>query len=452
MGPSLIDHVTKQIKTGGEVVVLNTGAEITPEATAMLQALHSRSVGGLRSHLETLAQKGADTFISSFYVGYGHKSIGDCGHTVLFIEGVSMLAAKAVQDWALYSGQEASTRYIDFHKQPFLNPLGTLDGEEFLEKWRSFYINAMPRVVAHLTAQYPRGSDEKESIYLKAINARAFDVLRGFLPAGATTNLAWSTNLRQAADKIALLRHHPLEEVQAIAQAMHDALQEAHPNSFGHTQYEATEGYNHGWMQDAYYYHNPHCADFALVRNGVDVKQLATYQPLLESRPNAYTELPPHIAEVGEMQFEFQLDFGSFRDVQRHRAVTQRMPLLTTELGFEEWYLQELSDEVREQAKDLLTEQEEALTKLGATPSVAQYYTAMGYKTSNRLTGDLKALVYLVELRNTRFVHPTLRKRAIEMAAVLERELGAHGLRIFLDAEPNRFDIKRGEHDIIVKD
>jgi len=73
--------------------------------------------------LEVLAEKGADNFMSKFYVGYGHKSIGDCGSITLFIEGVSMLGAKAIQDTKLYNGQEASTRYIDFSKQPILNPL-----------------------------------------------------------------------------------------------------------------------------------------------------------------------------------------------------------------------------------------------------------------------------------------------------------------------------------------
>src|SRR6185369_12087365 len=102
-----------------EVIALDTGATIGPESEAMLQALHSRSIGGLRGHLEVLERRGADNFMKNFYVGYGHKSIGDCGTVSLFIEGVSMLVAKAIQDWPLYSGQEASTRYIDFQIQPF---------------------------------------------------------------------------------------------------------------------------------------------------------------------------------------------------------------------------------------------------------------------------------------------------------------------------------------------
>ena len=83
----------------------------------MLQALHSRSTGGIENHLQVLAEKGADNFMSKFYVGYGHKSIGDCGSVTVFIEGVSLLVCKAIQDTKLYSGQETSTRYVDFSQQ-----------------------------------------------------------------------------------------------------------------------------------------------------------------------------------------------------------------------------------------------------------------------------------------------------------------------------------------------
>ena len=72
-----LSHATVSLSNGGKVVVLNTGAIITPEAEAMLQALHSRSIGGLTAHLEVLAEKGPEKFMSSYYVGYGHKSIGD---------------------------------------------------------------------------------------------------------------------------------------------------------------------------------------------------------------------------------------------------------------------------------------------------------------------------------------------------------------------------------------
>lgn len=443
-----LEHISVPITGGGEIIVLNTGAIINPEAVAMLQALHSRSIGGLKAHLETLLEKGAENFMKNFYVGYGHASIGDCGTTVIFIEGVSMLAAKAIQDWRLYSGQEASTRYIDFKTQPFMNPVGTKEGEDILENWRSFYIYAMPLLVEDLKIRYPIQEGEKEAIYDKAINARAFDILRGFLPAGSTTNLAWTTNLRQGADKLKLLRHHPLEEVRRIADALETALKQAHPNSFEHKRYENTENYIHETMNTAYYFHNPSCPEFALTKNTVDQNEVLALQNVFQNRPEK-TELPMCVEDIGEIQFEFPLDFGSYRDIQRHRAVSQRMPLLTSELGFEEWYLNELPADLKKKALFLLKEQEVKVSNLKISKELSQYYWAMGYRCSCRVTGNLRALVYLIELRATRFVHKTLREKANMMAEKLQEIFPS--LKLHLDDDKDRFDVKRGEHDIVMK-
>jgi len=225
------------------VLLLNTGSQISCESEAMLQALHSRSVGGIRAHLEKLAEKGSEKFMASFYVGYGHKSIGDCGSMTLFIEGVSMLAAKAIQDWPLYSGQEASTRYVDFATQAFVDPVGSEQSDQVLEAWRKFYLQGMEPVKEHLKKQHPKNAEEKEKIYDKAIAARTFDIMRAYLPAGASTNLAWHTNLRQAADKLMLLRHHPLAEVREIAEKITELLQEQIPSSFSHEIFAHTEKY-----------------------------------------------------------------------------------------------------------------------------------------------------------------------------------------------------------------
>ncbi len=448
---STITHITKRLSGGASIMVLNTGAAIPPEAEAMLQALHSRSVGGVESHLKTLEEKGAEKFMATFYVGYGHKSIGDCGSATLFIEGVSMLAAKAIQDWPLYSGQESSTRYIDFAHQPFMDPLGTTASKEILDAWRTFYLKGLTRMQEELKRRFPRNTDEKESLYEKAIAARSFDTMRGFLPAGATTNLAWHSNLRQFADKILQLRHHPLREVRDIAEGAENALLEAFPSSFNNKRYEATEEYYKRYMRNAYYYNKKSARDFELLSDTIDRDLLQSYREILATRPPK-TDLPKQLAECGNLQFAFTLDFGSFRDLQRHRAITQRMPLLTLSHGFGEWYLEEMPTDLRTQAEEIIREQTEKTTALRLSPEDAQYYIAMGFKTQNRITGSLPALVYLIELRATRFVHPTLRRRAIQMAEVLRERFSPYGLVLHLDNDPDRFDVVRGEQDIVKKE
>ena len=443
-----LKHVTKRTSSKAMVLVLNNGAVITPEAEAMLQALHSRSVGGVKSHLKTLERTGSDKFMSTYYVGYGHKSIGDLGTATVFVEGISMLAAKAIQDWPLYSGQEASTRYIDFAEQPFLDPIGTKKSEKIMEGWRKFYLKGLKEMNEVIKERFPKKENEDERVYNKAIRARSFDTMRAFLPAGAVTNIAWHNNLRQFADKLPHLRHHPLPEVREVALKIEEALKRAFPNSFDTSRYDETEKYVEMLAGKFNYFDDPKPVEMEVFNNSIDKKMLKEYEKALKNRPFK-TELPRSIAECGTVGFRFLLDFGSFRDIQRHRAVTQRMPLLTTRHGFSSWYLDELSPGLKKEALDLIKKQIKNIKELKTRPEMEQYYIAMGFQTTNRLVGNLHALVYLVELRSTRFVHPTLRKRALEMAEILKKKFKDQGLRIHLDPEPDRFDVCRGLHDIV---
>ncbi len=447
-------HSVRPLPSGGLVLLLDTGSQINPEAEAMLQALYSRSPASVHEHLTTIAEKGAEKFMASYYVGYGHKSIGDCGTVTLFIEGISMLASKAIQDWMLYSGQEVSTRYVDFSSQRFEDPVGTTQSNKILEKLRQFYVSALPVLESDLRSRYPMGNEEKTTIYEKAIKARAFDILRSFLPAGATTSVAWHTNLRQASDKIALLRHHPLKEVRDVAVSIEQVLQEAYPSSFGHKRYESTEDYNFHWMNTQYYLNDPHCPSFALHADRIDYDELASrseISDIFSERPNK-TELPKFLGELGTMQFRFLLDFGSFRDIQRQRAVLQRMPLLTYRHGFEQWYLEQLPDRLREEAQRVLEHNKNDVETLQLNEGQIQYFVPMGYLVANRLTGDIPALVYLAELRAGSTVHPTLQVRARQIADVLTEKLSPYGLQMFIEGDAGRFDVKRGTQDITKKE
>lgn len=451
MDISELKHFTQGDPNKGPfVLVLYDGALITAEDLAMLQSLYSRSPKSVLQHLEQLAKVGSGKFMAQFYVGYGHKSIGDCGNTSIFIEGVSMLVAKAIQDGALYCGQEVSTRYLDFAVAMFINPLELLADENPQEWLRAFYVEAMPTLKEELKARYPMGAEEKEAVYEKAIAARAFDILRAFLPAGAATNLAWTTNLRQAADKLGWLRAHPLQEVHVIADMIEKALQEAHPNSFGHKRYEASENYREACMEKDYYFSPMYwIEEVILKRNTLDLSLMLEHAEAIKSRP-ARTELPKHLAEAGTLQFEFALDFGSFRDIQRQRAVIQRMPMLTPKIGFHDWYLNQLGPELRAKAQDLILKIKHWWTRNVAEYSEEelQYYLPMGQQVACRVTGDLPALVYLVELRSGSTVHPTLREVAQEMG----KQIHALGIPVYIDeSDMGRFDVKRGTQDIVAK-
>lgn len=452
-------HARRSLSGNGQVVVLDTGAVITAEADAMLQALHSRSIGGIDSHLVKLAQKGAENFMSTYYVGYGDKSIGDCGTTTIFIEGVSMLVAKAVQDSQLYNGQESSTRYIDFSKQPFANPHGSQGGADALESLRAFHLKGLEIMKQELAERHHRQSDEDEKVWQKAINARAFDIMRGFLPAGAATNLAWHTQLRHAADHLQRLRNHPLMEVRAVASSIQEALDEMYPSSFKQKHYPASEAYVEGWMQEMYYFDmDPstsmrviaHRDGVYLERDTIDRLLLKEYRAVLEKRP-IKTEPPKFLAECGTMQFSFLLDYGSFRDLQRHRSLIQRMPLLTDKRGFGAWYLDQMPEQLRKDAILFLARYSNEIEKLGLSPELTQYYIPMGYQVPCRITGDLPAHIWLVELRSGINVHATLRTVSQNIGTLMLEQLGEHGLKLYIDTSKDRFNYKRGTQDIVEK-
>jgi len=446
------------------LVLLNKECKIPPETEAMLQAFYSRSHTSVLQRLTEIADdyQKAKNFMRKYYIGYGHKSIGDCASITVFVEGASMLAVKAIQDWRLFAGQESSTRYIDFSKQKIAVPRDIpKEAQEKMqniqEEQRSFYLSAVPLIVEHLKEQFPIEEGEDQATYERAIRARGFDIARGFLPAGMTTQTSWHMNMRQFADQLALLRHHPLEEVREIAEEALQLLHSAYPDSFSLKRYDHTEEYNDFVMKKHYYLRSKDLKTklsaknrFALVEDRLDYKLLEYYKDVLSKRP-VKTELPPFMAETGYLQFEFLLDFGSFRDIQRHRGMVQRMPLLTAEYGFHPWYIENLPQSLQSKAKELIDRVVEVYNSLDIAPEQKQYMLPMGFMVPNRITGDIKALTYFVELRVSRFVHPTLVEVASRVANTLKEKLGHLGYQLHIDPTPARFDTRRGLQTILLK-
>src|SRR5680860_1413552 len=229
--------------------------EFNPQDTAMMQALYSRSGESVEEHVKKVKESGSGKFMEKFYVGYGHASIADCGSTTIFLEGVSMLAAKAVEDWPLFSGQETSSRYINYAKQLVIDPIKTKESKAILDKWMKFYINSQSAMEEHLMEKYPRQPSEDEGMYGRAIKARVFDSLRGFLPAGITTQHSWHTNLRQAYDKLVLLHHHPLKEIRDEAGKILGELKKKYSQSFCQIKVGEQEDYRQ-FLADNYNYYS----------------------------------------------------------------------------------------------------------------------------------------------------------------------------------------------------
>jgi hypothetical protein len=126
------------------------------------------------------------------------------------------------------------------------------------------------------------------------------------------------------------------------------------------------------------------------------------------------------------------------------------MPLLSTRHGFLPWYLEQLTPELRVEAEKVLQEQEARLAKLSAPDDVKQYYTAMGYTVTVKMSCSLPAAVYIAELRSSDTVHPTLRVEAQRMGDAIKASVP--GIAMHHDISPGTWNIKRGAQDIVRKE
>lgn len=433
-----------------KIVVLDGRDVPNPQDLAMLMALYSRSPRTVTEHIEQVKKRGSAAFHERFYIGYGHKSIGDCGHIAMFFEGVSMLAAKAIQDTPLYSGQEASTRYMDMSTVEFLNPLGTERGTQIQDTWRELYTEAQERVREVLKLKHPCPDDIKPEVHQKAINARTFDICRALLPAGASTNVAWTTNLRQAHDHLEELRHHPLHEVEQLAIQMRSELMERYPSSFGQTLSDEQCQYLLDSM-DQFAYWTPDCLknrpyEFECVNLLAELDKDPKRRILLQTRPPR-TELHQRFRMFGHLVFEFMLDFGSYRDLQRQRSSVQGMPLLRPEWGFHPWYLEQLPPAITASAQKSLNSVSKWLER--EDPKTRQYYLPMGLQVPIVMSCTLPSAVYIAELRSGKTVHPTLRAVAQQMGEAIKQAVP--GIAMHHDMSPDTWSDRRGSQDITEK-
>jgi thymidylate synthase ThyX len=431
-----------------------------PEDVAMLQALYSRSSESVTAHLDKVRESGSGKFMERFYVQYGHKSIADCGSTTVFIENVSILAAKAIQDWPLYSGQETSTRYLDMATRPMVDPVGTHASKSILDRWMDFYRTKQDAVAAEVRRRHPHEPGDDAAAYEQAVKARTFDILRGFLPAAITTQLSWHSNLRQADDHLTQLEYHLLPEVSDLATNIRTEFGRHYQLGFGKsaalsgigTRQEtsgvriARQKWNELVADELTYLSDAN--DASLLWSTVDDETNTAYDEIISTRPRGCV-LPHSLDSLGQIHYHSLLDFGSFRDIQRHRKGVCKMPLLTTKFGFELWYLEQLDDETRRDALALIQGQRLAIRRLDASPEIDQYYIALGFQVQVDLTYALPAAVYVMELRSGKTVHPTLRAMIHDMIGKFRQVHPSVALHV--DMDPDGWTVRRGTQTITEK-
>ncbi len=408
-----------------------------------------------------VATRRAEEFYERVLVGYGDDSVAELAGAHLAVERVSTLAAKALQDSRIgLSPLEKSTRYVRFdrrgpdgrwlyHRGP---ELGHPVYEGALDALFATYSSLIEPLTAAIRERYPIEPGESERAWKSATRAKALDLLRGLLPAATLTNLGLYGNGRSFEYLVTKMSAHELPECRRLAEAMHEELSLVIPafvrraldERYGRpaaermvaarqavaaqaARLEHPAGHQEGvsvrlleWDRQAERKIAaaalfPH-SDLPLLELGdaaVDVG--AVLEALLGGRGNR-RHRAPRALEMATYTFEITGNFAAFRDLQRHRMLTQDRQLLGTGLGCdvpEELESYGIGVEFRE-ALEHAAEAHRMLER-AVGPVLAQYAVPLAYRLRWYVRCNLREVFHLCELRTTPQGHPDYRLLAQEL-------------------------------------
>lgn len=425
--------------------------EKDPEVLAMLQAFYSRSLEPIRTRMEKLTEDGNSVDglkkkLNQYYVGYGHSSIGDCGYVTIFIEGYSILAIKALQNTPLYVGQESSTRYISLSGDVYAPDSKSKDVQL---GWLELYAHAKENLIEAISLENPKPDHVTQAVYDKTVQARALDIARSLIPCGAKSNTSWTTSLRKLHEHTVYLLGHPLQEVRDMARQIRYLAMQNFPSSMPNVREPQIE-----WLRrhpELYYTSDTYSETGTRIEIWKTSPDIFDLLKCLEDRPER-TDIPAGFAHSILVALAGNMDFGTWRDLQRHRPNSMRPFLVEARKGFHKWYKQQftkyLGSDVSNTVwlrsmKNVCFEDDEKYN--------AQYSCPMGIQGSYMMTMGLPEAIYITELRTNRTVHPILREVAIALGHEIKNALKPNS-PLFIDEEPDGLHFKRGTQDIMKKD
>ncbi len=129
---------------------------------------------------------------------------------------------------------------------------------------------------------------------------------------------------------------------------------------------------------------------------------------------------PPRATELAFYTFECTADYGMFRDLHRHRMLTQQRQLLTPKLG---WTIppEIQAASQNNQFAQLMQQAARAHQQIAKDfPQEAQYVIPMAFHVRWYMHINLRSLIWLTELRSTEQGHPAYRAAAQTMAQLVQ--------------------------------
>lgn len=419
---------------------------------------------------QVTAIKKAQNFYDRILDGYGDDSIGELGGAHLAVENVSMLAAKIIEDCRIGgSPLEKSTRYIYFdqkvngeylfYKEPIL--MTSAYRELYLDTCNMLfetYSKLIPPLTAIIEEKMPYDPQMSKTAYSAALRAKVLDCLRGLLPAGTLTNMGVYGNGRFFEQLIHKLHCNNLVEMQDIGKRSQDELSKIMPSFIRradvthrtHQSYtdfyetmqnelkavttENSSNIDHQIEPGVYLIESDEdavtrvAAALLYANSNKSLKDLKLHcEKLSEEEISRILEAgcsgretrrhkSPRALEHAHFTFEILADFGVYRDLHRHRMLTQERQLLSCDYDFftpDEIIGTDLEGEYKQamyQAKQAFDTIRKEL------PEEAQYIVPMAYNVRWYFEINLRALQWLCELRSSPAGHQNYRYIAQAMA------------------------------------
>lgn len=431
---------------------------------------------------EFMAIKRAQNFYDRILDGYGDDSIGELGGGHLAVENISMIAAKVIEDCRIGgSPLEKSTRYIyfdqrvngeyQFYREPILMTSAYRD--TYIETCNHLfdtYSKLIPHLTEKMEKKFPKEHDVSKVAYTAALRAKVLDCLRGLLPASSLTNMGVFGNGRFYENLIQKLNCHNLSEMQDIGKKAHHELSKVMPSfirrsDMGNKYQTAFGAFKEQMSTELANLCSEHCEDVnRMDKPGV---RLVNYDPespfkvaaallfpyskcgladlieycetlpkenlnrILDSACNARENRrmkSPRALEHACFTFEIIADYGIYRDLQRHRLLTQERQLLTCDYGY--YIPNEILDtELEKDYRDAMDKTKEVYDIIAKElPEEAQYVVPMAYNIHWYFHVNLRSLQWLCELRSSpaghlmyRYVAQEMTKQVIEVFPEFER-------------------------------
>ena len=421
---------------------------------------------------ELVAVQKAQNFYDRILDGYGDDSIAELGGAHLAVEKVSMLATKVIEDCRIGgSPLEKSTRYIYFDQKVHGEYQYLREPVLMTSAFRNLYTSTcdflfdtysklIPPLTDMMQEMNPIGEGVSKAAYTSSIRAKVLDCLRGLLPASSLTNLGLFANGRFYETLLQRLGMHPFSELQSIGKMAFEELSKVIPSFIrradpSHKHFRAQMQFTESTqseLRDFAKRFEPEALQKSNTHMSVDLVDFDQDAPwkvaaalLFPHSTQSLQELKQSVATLSEEElsrlfdsasvhrtnrrhkspralehatftFEIKADFGAYRDLHRHRTLTQERQLLNCDLGF--YVPKEICDTPMEAPYlEAIYKGKEAFDQIRKEfPEEAQYVVPMAYQIRWYFHVNLRALQWITELRSSPAGHPTYRLVAQEMA------------------------------------